>query len=183
MGNENSSQQQITYGKNGNATKGKNQLARGILANNVNGIPTDQQIAGALAIQQSQDTGPLKKTDLIAILIRLNPDKNNALLSQYKIEDLLKSIRYEVYVKPFGGVKQEQYKQRTAQSLQNIQVEDVDDIKYREYLQSSQNNQQQLTRQLLQLNRPPIQFKQQQLQYYEPLPNNNGNMKQLEYHR
>ena len=23
----------------------------------------------------------------------------------------------------------------------------------------------------------------QQLQYYEPLPNNNGNMKQLEYHR
>jgi hypothetical protein len=183
MGNENASQKQITSGgKNENTIKGKNQIARGILANNVNGIPTNEQIAGALAIQQSQDIGPLKKTDLIAILIRLSPDKNNALLSQYKIEDLLKSIRYELYVRPFSGVKTEQYKQQPVQNEQyfpNIQVGDVD-VKHNEYLQLLQNNQQ-LNRQLLQLNQQPIHFNQQ-LQYYEPR-SNNGNIKQLEYHR
>jgi hypothetical protein len=158
MGNENSSQQQITYGKNG-IPKGTNQIARGILASNVQGIPTDEQIAGALAIQQSQDTGPLKKTDLIAILIRLNPDKNNALLSQYKIEDLLKCIRYEVYVKPFGGVNPKQQTQPTVQSFTTIQDGYVN-TKYGNYSQLSQ----------------------QQLQYNEPL-SNNGNIKQLEYRR
>ena len=162
MGNENSSEQ-ITYNNNG-ISKGKNQIARGILENNVKGIPSNEQIAGAIAIQQSQDTGPLKKTDLIAILIRLNPDKNNALLSQYKIEDLLKSIRHEVYVKPFSGVKQER------------PVKDFKDVKDVKVINKYNDKQ-------LQYNEPNIKQLQyyepniKQLQYYEP------NIKQLEYHK
>jgi hypothetical protein len=97
MGNENSTPQIELKKESG---KGTNKIARSILENNVKGIPTDEQITVALAMQQSQDVGPLKKTDLIAILIRLNPDKNNALLTQYKKEDLVKCIRNELYTKP-----------------------------------------------------------------------------------
>jgi hypothetical protein len=173
MGNENSSEQ-ITYNNNG--IKGKNQIARGILENNVKGIPSNEQIAGAIAIQQYQDTGPLKKTDLIAILIRLNPDKNNALLSQYKIEDLLKSIRHEVYVKPFSGVKQER------------PVKDVKDVKVINKYNEQPSNIKQLQNEppnIKQLQYEPPNIKQlqyeppniKQLQYEPP------NIKQLQYHK
>jgi len=104
MGNKNLKQKHITYvdtRSNPRLNKGRNQIARDILANNVEGNPSDEQITGALAIQQAHITGPLKKTDLITILIRLNPSKNNALISQYKVEDLTAAIRHELYVQPF----------------------------------------------------------------------------------
>jgi hypothetical protein len=85
------------------------------LQNNVNGVPTDRQITTALALQQSQKTGPLVKLDLIAILIRLNPTRNNALLSQYKVQDLQDLIRHELYVVPLTESIEEN----------NVQIEEV----------------------------------------------------------
>ncbi len=114
MGNRKSKVQAITD-KNHKTKKQKNNIAREILQNNVNGVPTDRQITVALASQQSQKIGPLVKLDLIAILIRLNPDRNNALLSQYKVQDLQNLIRYELYTVPLT----EQIKENT------VQIEEV----------------------------------------------------------
>jgi hypothetical protein len=114
MGNKKSKVQAITD-KNYKSKKQKNNIAREILQNNVKGIPTDRQITAALALQQSQKTGPLVKLDLIAILIRLNPTRNNALLSQYKVQDLRDLIRHELYVVPLTESIEEN----------NVQIEEV----------------------------------------------------------
>lgn len=78
--------------------KKRNSVARTILQN-IEGPPSDSDIITALALQQSIQTGPLKKLDYIAILIRLNPERNNALISQYNVQDIIDLIRYELYTK------------------------------------------------------------------------------------
>lgn len=79
--------------------KEQNAVARNILQNHVADVPNDDEIKLALALQQSAKTGALTKLDYIAILVRLNPQRNNALMSQYKIKDLIALIRYELYTK------------------------------------------------------------------------------------
>ncbi len=86
-----------------NNSKIQNEHARKLLKS-VNSIPSELEIKIALAIQQSKTKGPLKKTDLIAILIRLNPSRDNALISQFKVNDLISLIRYELYVHPFENL-------------------------------------------------------------------------------
>ncbi len=86
--------------------KEQNETARNILIENVQGIPDDDDIKVALAVQQSRETGPLKRLDYISILIRLNPARDNALISQYKMKDLTKLIRYELYTSPLTNVVQ-----------------------------------------------------------------------------
>jgi len=87
--------------------KEQNETARNILLENVEGIPNDDDIKVALALQQSKETGPLKKLDYISILIRLNPARDNALISQYKVKDLTDLIRYELYTNPLLTVVQQ----------------------------------------------------------------------------
>lgn len=83
------------------AAREQNHIARSIIRENVSGrVPTDDEIKVSLALQQIQVEGPLKKPDLIAILIRLNPERDNALISQYKVQDLIDYIRHELYVVP-----------------------------------------------------------------------------------
>lgn len=79
--------------------KEQNAIARNILQDHVADVPNDDEIKLALALQQSAKTGALTKLDYIAILVRLNPQRNNALMSQYKIKDLIALIRYELYTK------------------------------------------------------------------------------------
>lgn len=79
-------------------------IARTIIKSMTNSGHTvsDNDVTKALAFQQSQKVGALVKLDYIAILIRLNPSRNNALISQYKAQDLIDLIRFELYNKPLG---------------------------------------------------------------------------------
>ena len=106
MGNQNKRQKLITQTshnkvENNPEKRGEqNHVAREILNTYVkSGVPSEPEILTALAIQQSVQNGPLKKLDYIAILTRLNPNRNNALISQYKVQDLIDLIRYELYSK------------------------------------------------------------------------------------
>ena len=96
----------------------QNHVARELLEEHVpDRIPTDDEMLLALAAQQSQVTGNLKKADLISILIRLNPTRNNALISQYTTDDLIVFIRHELYTVPLQA-------QQTPTSTK-LEIEDV----------------------------------------------------------
>jgi|SRR3989337_4416212 len=127
MGNKNS-KKTITYKPNEpietvgvkQEFKGQNAVAREILQTHMQGsVPTDTEIQISLALQQSNQTGPLKKLDYITILTRLNPDRNNALISQYKVQDLIDLIRYELYTKPIQEVIQTQNNSSTVMITNN----------------------------------------------------------------
>lgn len=90
--------------ENKNTPKEQNAVARNILENNVSGVPSDNEVKLALALQQSIKTGALTKLDYIAILVRLNPQRDNALISQYKNQDLISLIRYELYTKQLNKI-------------------------------------------------------------------------------
>ena len=88
----------------------QNHVARDLLEEHISDrLPTDDEIRLALAAQQSQTTGKLKKADLIAILIRLNPARDNALISQFNVQDLADFIRHELYATPLQAFAQQQY--------------------------------------------------------------------------
>ena len=98
-----------------------NHVARELLEEHVpDRIPTDDEMLLALAAQQSQVTGNLKKADLISILIRLNPTRNNALISQYTTDDLIVFIRHELYTVPLQATQQ-----TSTQSTPKLEIEEV----------------------------------------------------------
>ena len=97
----------------------QNHVARDILEQHVSDrAPTDDEMKVALAMQQTQVTGNLKKTDLIAILIRLNPKRDNALMTQFTVADLNDLIRHELYTVPL----------ETSASKQSTGLAEIEDI-------------------------------------------------------
>lgn len=101
----------------------QNHVACDILEQHVSDhTPTDDEMKIALAMQQTQVKGNLKKTDLIAILIRLNPERDNALMSQFTVEDLNGLIRHELYTVPLQTVASQQ---ATSQPNNLAEIEDI----------------------------------------------------------
>lgn len=93
------SEHQTPQNRRNPPVRGRNTVARTIINKYTTGVPKDDEIRLAIGIQQSQSTGALKKVDYIAILTRLNSERDNALISQYKVQDLIDLIRYELYTK------------------------------------------------------------------------------------
>ena len=92
--------------------------ARTIL-NNISNVPTDEEIRIAVALQQMNQIGDLKKNDLIAILIRLDSQRDNANIAFYKNSDLIALIRYELYQRPLEKLNE------TKENTQSVQIDEI----------------------------------------------------------